>query len=260
MRSSILANNYIRCNPDPTGNSVSDKDSAVIDVYFAKTKDISTEYSRLKIFIDHKDKLKAEKLHFREDRNTYLFCHTLLRLILAKKLNADPSGIQIINEGNNKPRLEGDLLFFNISHTRDAFAFAISERVKVGIDLEKVDRNVDFKSIIVKFFSTIERKFILDSPEDSRNRFFLLWTRKESLLKAMGTGIISNLSQVHVMKKENTFSRETIEYMNDDSTYSNHFIYSKKVFKYYLSVSAPRKAKILLHQLNVEKVQYYCEE
>jgi hypothetical protein len=48
--------------------------------------------------------------------------------------------------------------------------------------------------------------------------------------------------------------------MNDDSTYSNHFIYSKKVFKYYLSVSAPRKAKILLHQLNVEKVQYYCEE
>lgn len=242
--SAVSDRNYISRCSGSAFNVTSEKDSGVVEIYFAETKDIIGEYARLKTFININDKLKADRLYFEEDRNTSLICHTLLRLILSKKLNADPSEIRILNERNNKPRLAGDFLFFNISHTRDAFAFAISERSEIGIDLEKMDRSIDFKSITRKFFSIAERAFILDSPDDSRNRFFLLWTRKEALLKALGTGIISNLSNVEVLHQGKV----------DDSAFYDHFIYSEKISNYYLSVAMAKQAKIILHQLNTEKV------
>ena len=258
--SSISTNNYISSSLSSAENAASNKNLGVVEVYFAKIKDISSEYSRLKNYFDNRDKLNSDKLHFEEDRDTYLFCHTLLRLILMKKFITDTSEITIINDGKSKPRLEGDPLFFNISHTRDAFAFAISRYYEVGIDIEKVDRSIDFKSITGKFFSRAESSFILDSPDDSRNRFFLLWTRKEALLKAMGTGIISDLSHFEIFRKKNLINRKSCEKMIDGSEFFDHFIYSKKILKYYLSVAVPQKTKILLHKLNVEKVKSFYVE
>jgi 4'-phosphopantetheinyl transferase len=238
---------------------ISDESPVIVEAFFAKTKDISSEFFRLKKYIDDMDRLKANKLHFDADRETYLFCHTLLRLILSRKLNYDPLGISIIYDKNNKPRLEGDSLFFNISHTREAFAFAISERSEVGIDLEKVDKNIDFKSIIGSFFSSEERGFILESPFESRNKFFLLWTRKEALLKAIGTGIISNPSHIEVFRQKNILSEKSLDNLVDDSIVCDHYIYSEKILNYYLSVAVPQRAKVLLHQLNVPKIKSYLE-
>jgi 4'-phosphopantetheinyl transferase len=256
--SAVEDRNYVSGCSGSAVNITTDKNSGVVEVYFAETKDIIGEYARLKTFININDKLKADKLHFEEDRNTSLICHTILRLILSNKLNTDLSEIRILDEGNRKPRLEGDWLFFNISHTRDAFAFAISECCEVGIDLEKMDRSIDFKSIARKFFSNAERAFILDSPADSRNRFFLLWTRKEALLKALGTGIISNLSNVEVLSQGKVLNNKSFEEI-DDSAFYDHFIYSEKISNYYLSVAMTQRVKIILHQLNTEKVQSYIE-
>jgi 4'-phosphopantetheinyl transferase len=233
------------------------RSSGVVEVYFAKTKDIINEYDRLKVLIDGNEKLKADNLHFEEDRHTTVLCHSLLRVMLSKKLNTDPSGIRILYKDNGKPRLEDDSLYFSISHTHDAFAFAISDGFEIGVDLEKNDRNIDFLSITRKFFSTAERAYILDSPSDSRNRFFLLWTRKEALLKALGTGIISNLAYTEVVGHGGILNNNSYEYITDDHSFYDHFIYSKKITKYYLSVAMPQKAKILMHHLNAEKVLTY---
>jgi len=256
--SAVADRNYVSGCHGSAVNITSDKNSGVVEVYFAETKDIIGEYARLKIFINVNDKLKADKLHFEEDRNTSLICHTILRLILSNKLNTDLSEIRILDEGNRKPHLEGDWLFFNISHTRDAFAFAISECSEIGIDLEKMDRSIDFNSIARKFFSSRELAFILDSPADSRNRFFLLWTRKEALLKALGTGIISNPSNVEVLSQGKVFNNKSFEEM-DDSAFYDHFIYSDKISNFYLSVAMTQRVKIILHQLNAEKVQSYIK-
>lgn len=236
---------------------MSDRITPIVEVFFGITRNINSEYSKIENYIDKNEKVKAARLRFAEDRYTYLLCHTLLRLILSKKLNTKISGIRIIQEGTEKPHLKGNAFFFNISHTRDAFAFAISQYTEVGVDLEKVNINIDFKSIITRFFSKEESKFIFDAPEDSRNRFFLVWTRKEALLKAKGTGIISDLSTVEVVSTKNLIRGQSCENMIEDSEFRFHHIYSKKLMDYYLSVAVPQETNILLHTLDTEKIQSY---
>lgn len=209
-----------------------------IEVFFAETTDLLAEYSRLETYIEKNEKLRAEKLRIKEDRETFLVCHALLRRILAKKLNTCPAGINFTTDINMKPGLPGNPLFFNISHTREAFAFAVTEHSEVGIDLEKADRNFDFKPLIRRFFSSRECEFILESPEESRDRFFFLWTRKEALLKAAGTGITENLSQSEVLESEYV------------TKYFGHYLYTKRVLDYFISVATPQKAKIVFHCLD----------
>jgi len=248
---------FIHCCFGNNDNVVTGKISPGVEVYFAKTKEIISEYSVLEKYIDKRDKLMAYKLHFDEDRYTYLFCHTLLRLFISKKLKIDPSEISVIYDKNNKPGLKADSLFFNISHTREAFAFAISDHSKVGIDIEKVDRNIDFKSIINNFFSKEEREFILESPVDSRNRFFLLWTRKEAFLKVLGVGIINNLEDVEVFRDVNNLNMENFGYLADYTAITDQFIYSIKLQNYFISLATPQKVKINLHKLDAEMLNSY---
>jgi phosphopantetheinyl transferase len=249
--------NYHSCKDGSAVNDGSTESSTVIEVYFAETKDIIAESDNLMNYADDKDKSASDRLHFEQDRNTHLFCHTLLRLIISEKLNIHPSEIMLIDDGKSKPYIDGFPLFFNISHTRNAFALAFCDTNEVGIDLEEVNREMEFKSIIRRFFSAAERTFILDSPEDSINRFFLLWTRKEALLKAIGTGIISNLSHVEVTGNEEKAVGKPCEEIDNHLLFLNHYLYSQKILNYFFSVAAPVEPKLIVSVLNAEKVRSY---
>jgi len=246
---------YVRCCFNREGDDKTDININLVSIYFAKTKDIISKYPRLIKFIDKDDRLRADKFHFEEDRCTWLFCHTLLRLVIASKLGIDSSEVIFFTDINNKPWLEGNPLFFNISHTREALAFAISDSAIVGIDIEKVDRKIDFESIIRTFFSPGERKFILTDPDLSREKLFLLWTRKEALLKALGTGIINKLTDVEVFREINILNSISFENIVDDHSFCDHYLYSKKILNHYLSLAVPSKAKISFHHLNSENVK-----
>ena len=179
-----------------------------------------------------------------------MICYTILRLILSGKLNKNPDDICFINGRNGKPQLKDDSLSFNISHTRDSFAIAISEHSSIGVDLESLNRNLNFVPVIKRFFSEKENEFILKYPGKSAERFFLLWTRKEALLKAIGTGIIPYLSQIEAFRQVNIINRNTIDDLEDASVQSQYYIYSRKLHDCYLSVALPQQAKITLHHLN----------
>ena len=252
----ISSRNFVRCGNGSDKNSSTGKSIAVVEAFFAKTKDLVTVYPVLNNYIDKNDKIKADQLHSEDDRMTYLACHTMLRLVLSKKLDIDPGEIFIVTDKNNKPRLPGDTIFFNISHTREAFAFVISDKTNVGIDLEKVDRDIDFESIIKRFFSKREGEFIFESPFDMRNRFFLLWTRKEALLKALGTGIISNLSDIEVFRNDNILDWKLFDNVTDDSAFVDHFIYSNKISDYYVSIAVSEKSKINMNRLDGVNARY----
>jgi phosphopantetheine--protein transferase-like protein len=257
LMANISFDNCIRCCFDLSQDENLKEGTIPIEIFFAETKDLISEYKELKKFFDKNDVLRAERFYFKEDHDTWLFCHTLLRLFISSKLGIEPSEVIITYDKNNKPWLKGDALFFNISHTRDAFAFAISERGRIGVDLERIDRDIDFISIIKKFFSRGEVKFILEDTAGSKEKFFLLWTRKEALLKALGTGIIEKLTDVEVFREENFLNRASFENIIDESVLCEHFIYSDKVLNNYLSVAVPSRAIINFHFINYQNIGYY---
>src|SRR5450759_2410165 len=149
----IPRSNCIRCFFDSGSEGGSKFNSGKLDVFYAETKDLSTRYSDLKNYITYDENLRAEKFHFEQDRETYISCHAVLRLVLAKSLNVKPLEIRYKIGLNNKPSLIGDQIYFNVTHTKEAFAFAISSKHYLGIDLEEVSESLDFTSILEAYFS-----------------------------------------------------------------------------------------------------------
>jgi 4'-phosphopantetheinyl transferase len=250
---------FVRCSFYPGGKPVSDIKGAAAEVFFGQTEDFPEGISSISNSINKDDQLKAGRLVNDKDRKTVIICYTMLRTILSKKLNIHPDKIAYIYGPNGKPGIKGDPLYFSISHTGNSFSFAISDHFSIGLDVEEINRDINFEAIIRRFFSANEGEYILNSKGKSRDRFFQLWTRKEAFLKAIGTGIIPQLANIEVHNPVNLLERHSIDDMKDASISDHHYIYSKKLRNYYLSVAMPREAKISLYRLNEKNFNAYFQ-
>ncbi|MBR5089800.1 MAG: 4'-phosphopantetheinyl transferase superfamily protein [Ruminiclostridium sp.] len=111
-------------------------------------------------------------------------------------LMADIVGItnesEICFNSNGKPFAHG-FPEFNISHSGDVCALVTGDK-PVGIDIEKIDcKNL---TIAEQVFSDKEFEWMSSDPVV---RFHRLWTLKESLLKAVGTGLVDNMKSVEII-------------------------------------------------------------
>lgn len=93
---------------------------------------------------------------------------------------------------NGKPFLDGNknaYLFFSVSHTDDLLFVAVGNQ-NVGIDAEKIDREINYLPILKKF-SLTERERIRNKQD-----FISFWTAKESAIKWLGGTIAKTLSKL----------------------------------------------------------------
>jgi len=84
---------------------------------------------------------------------------------------------------NNKPGLAGDPVYFNLTHTRNAFAFAVSRDFCVGIDLEDIKQQIGIHSVAKICFSEKEHNYIFNQGNGERDKFFLYGHEKRLFLK-----------------------------------------------------------------------------
>jgi 4'-phosphopantetheinyl transferase len=84
---------------------------------------------------------------------------------------------------------------FNLSHANDFTICAISETNRVGIDIEKVQR-IDISDFVSQFSRSELRQ--IAQAKNSDHAFYKLWTQKESLVKAIGTGLSTPLHKIMV--------------------------------------------------------------
>ena len=81
---------------------------------------------------------------------------------------------------NGKPYLENGP-YFNLSHSGEYIALAVSKSRIVGVDIEQIDEN---KVDAIKFSSLKEEKNVNDLET-----LFRIWSNKESLIKCLDAGI-----------------------------------------------------------------------
>ena len=136
---------------------------------------------------------RALRFHQQKDTQRFLISRIVLRNLLAGYSKQSPDKIQFAEGLNKKPFAENVNLadlHFNISHSGDLILIAIANS-EIGVDVEKNDDNFSYKEILPQNFSDEEIRFI-KKPED----FYLLWTRKEALLKATAKGLDDDLPRV----------------------------------------------------------------
>jgi len=124
--------------------------------------------------------------------------HDALRLLLARYLDEEPDAIRFATHPQGKPYLDGDTsVRFNLSHSGDLAAAAVALRREVGVDVERRRPVRSADRVARRIMSDAELARYLALPDDERNDFLLwVWTRKEALVKASGTGIRASLQAV----------------------------------------------------------------
>lgn len=97
-----------------------------------------------------------------------------------------------------KPRLRGRQgLYFNLSHSGEAMALAISREVEVGVDIEAIRDVRDVEGLAESFFTETEW-VALPAEGDSRRAAEIcgIWTIKEACAKAVGQGLLLDLTKI----------------------------------------------------------------
>jgi 4'-phosphopantetheinyl transferase len=146
------------------------------------------------------EKNRANKFRFKEDRQRFIAARAILRLLIGKYLEINPTEISFQYGEFGKPSLaDTNSLQFNISHSQNVALFAFTKKFNIGVDVEFVNPNTKIKEIAASFFSTNEIKNLLALPEKQQTLgFFYCWTRKEAFIKAVGEGLSFPLNKFEV--------------------------------------------------------------
>lgn len=148
---------------------------------------------------------RHEAFHFEDDRNLYLVAHALLRTSLSRYADVEPKDWMFKCEEFSKPRVDligADSIQFNLSHTRGLAACVVARDSEVGIDVERIDRQVNSDAIASRYFSKLEAKQLAALSGSERDRRFVeLWTLKEAYVKACGGGLSMKLDTFHFQRE-----------------------------------------------------------
>src|SRR5262249_7836652 len=103
---------------------------------------------------------RAGRFYFARDRERFIVARGMLRAILGRYLNMDPTQLRFCYNQYGKPALASDqaskMLSFNLSHSHELAVYAIAPSRMVGVDIEYIRPNQDERAIAEQFFSPRE--------------------------------------------------------------------------------------------------------
>ena len=153
------------------------------------------EYQKLYDLAAEDRCLQANRCLRREDTHRCIVADAVLRYMLRHTLGTDRVPLSRTPAG--KPFLPGNpALHFNLSHSGRWVVIAWADQ-PVGIDVETVRMDHRKEGLARRFYHQAEQEYLFQL-QDWRWRFFEVWTKKESYLKYLGTGIDRALNSFSV--------------------------------------------------------------
>ena len=175
-----------------------------VQVRWVKLSNYFGQAVHLKTYLTSDEIEKAYKYKFDTDRSRFIIGRAFLRKMLGDILDFDPFQIKIESDNYGKLFLSNEQyqhLHFNLSHSDDYIIYAFCTRDEVGVDIEKIDSLINHLEIARNHFTNDEISFLQSTNQQALivDKFFRIWTRKEALLKAVGTGILTDLRKIEVL-------------------------------------------------------------
>jgi len=148
----------------------------------------------LQRLLSEEEVTRAQRFHFEKDRSHFIVAHGVLRIILGRYLNADPSQLRFCYNHYGKPSLDlpfdKSKLNFNLSHSHEIALYAFTYAKQIGIDVEHMRSDIEYERLAKHSFSLNEQAALHALPQALKQQaFFNCWTRKEAYIKARGTGL-----------------------------------------------------------------------
>lgn len=198
----------------------SPESTAALELWFADLDDFMPWLTRDAdlALLSADERQRAASMSSPEVREHFLLSRLLLRRVLGARLfepqavhrgdASTDSRLEFVQGEHGKPALLcGDassvaLPQFNLSHCRGAWLLGVSRTAAIGVDIERPRRVDNALRLATRVFTAAERAALIAADEitvDERDAYFLrCWTRKEAVLKAMGSGFASPAVDIEV--------------------------------------------------------------
>jgi 4'-phosphopantetheinyl transferase len=144
---------------------------------------------------------KWQRYRFDKDKHQHLVTRALIRTTLSRyEPRVTPADWRFELNAHGKPAIANPLdqpLHFNLSHTQNLAALAVTREAAVGVDVEKIKPVDHVRGLAERCFADEEIGYVFDGDQNALlQRFFKVWTLKEAYLKARGCGMSLSLHSV----------------------------------------------------------------
>jgi 4'-phosphopantetheinyl transferase len=191
---------------------------------------------------------RAKRFAVEDARTQFVVGRACLRLLLAAFLAAEPRELGFSYGPYGRPTLLGSsAVEFNVSHSAELVAVALTNGTPIGIDVERIRADVSCDALAREHFCPVELGRFLEAPPAARTAvFFDHWVGKEAVAKGLGAGLSIPLQSICVV--DDTGSSVSRVRVND----REHFWYVHRFAAardYAAAVATPlRDARIVLRR------------
>ena len=153
--------------------------------------------------LDDEEKARWRRFVVERAKRQFSLCRGALRIQLSQRLGCSNRALSFDYLEHGKPvvRVNGHraTIGFNVSHSGRHGLIALAEHEWLGVDLEERRPERDFDGIGSKVYGPTERRLLSAAAGMQKvDLFFRLWSLKEALIKALGTGFSLNPSRFEV--------------------------------------------------------------
>lgn len=177
-----------------------------VDLWFVPSEVGLNDRDQFWQLLSNVEKQRALSFKLDRDRGRFIASHGVLRLILAAYCRQSAKALDFSTGPQGKPALTNPAarIAFNLSHAAGFALIGVSCGSACGVDIEEIRSRVSTTEIAGRFFAETENRWLDSlSPDQRLKGFFRLWTIKEAMIKAMGSGLstpLNDLDAAHIVQ------------------------------------------------------------
>jgi phosphopantetheinyl transferase len=132
-------------------------------------------------------------------RARFVVGRALCRRVAADALGVDPRDVPLQIDERGRPHLGPAAPGVSIAHTEAIAIVAIGAGVRVGVDVERADRDIDVARVLRLAFPAGEAAWIAALPApDARRAALHGWVAREAVAKATGLGATAPFAAIEL--------------------------------------------------------------
>lgn len=138
------------------------------------------------------EQLRTQKYYRLADQIRFSETRATLRALLGTALGVPALSIEFAKHQNGKPYVQDyPELQFNVSHAGEHALIAIGRGAEIGIDIERIKPERSLVALAAHVFTPAEQQACRFGQDIVA--FYAIWSGKEAVLKAWGTGIAGQI-------------------------------------------------------------------
>ena len=165
----------------------------LVQLWTASFRELAPYYNVTPAVMDENERRRESALRFAVDRWRFRLGRFFLRSVLSSLVDVPSNRLRFGQTASGKPFLilphRHCTPSFSFSHCRELVCVVASHGCELGVDVETIRPVPDISLIARRTFTDGEMR-VVESAARPEIEFFRIWTCREAVGKAMGTGLL----------------------------------------------------------------------